>query len=476
MTRILAVALLPVATLLAGCASFSPDGGMSAVAGRVGAETRLDVVKVADDSQDAVAKDHAHALLRRGLTADRAVQIAFLRNKGLQSAYNDLGISEARYVEDSLPPNPSASILSVRGFMMLDIERRLAVDLLSLATLPARQEIAETRWRLARQTAISDTLRLAAEVRRQYWKAVAARAQVGHLTQARATVEATAELAHKLGETGAMPKLDQAREFAFYTELSAQLARARTQEKVEKERLTRLMGLWGEDTGFAVPASLPRLPRRLQPYRDLESTALAKRVDIAMARTDLERTAKSLGLTQATRFVNALSLSGAENTSWATKVDPSGATTSERSRLRGFEAAFEIPIFDFGQARGREAEEIYMRAVNRLVEKGVNARSEVREAYTAYRGSFDVARLYMSRILPLRKTIQDESLLRYNGMLTDLFVLLQDARARVQSNVAAIDAQRDFFIAETNLNAAMLGAGLGGADAAPSTVAANAAD
>ena len=61
-------------------------------------------------------------------------------------------------------------------------------------------------------------------------------------------------------------------------------------------------------------------------------------------------------------------------------------------------------------------------------------------------------------------------------MLTDLFVLLQDARARVQSNVAAIDAQRDFFIAETNLNAAMLGAGLGGADAAPSTVAANAAD
>ncbi|MCC2113916.1 MAG: TolC family protein, partial [Hyphomicrobiales bacterium] len=129
MTLMRLTVLLPVATLLAGCASFSPDGGMSAVAGRVGAETRLDVVKVADDSQDAVAKDHAHALLRRGLTADRAVQIAFLRNKGLQSAYNDLGISEARYVEDSLPPNPSASILSVRGFMMLDIERRLAVDL-----------------------------------------------------------------------------------------------------------------------------------------------------------------------------------------------------------------------------------------------------------------------------------------------------------------------------------------------------------
>lgn len=476
MTRKLATTLLPLAALLAGCASFSPDGGMSAVADRVGAETRLDAVKVADDAQDIAAADRARALLAKGLNADRAVQVALLRNKGLQAAYNDLGISEARYVADSLPPNPSASILSVRGVMTLDIERRLVADLLSLATLPARRDIAEVQWRLARQSAISNTLRLAADVRRQYWKAVAARAQTRYLSQARATVETTAELARKLGETGALSKLDQAREFAFYAELSAQLARARTQEKIEKERLTRLMGLWGDDIRFAAPPSLPRLPRRLSPYRDLEPAALARRIDIAMARADLERTAKSLGLTQATRFVNALSVSGAENVSWTTTVDQSGAVTTERARLRGYEAAFDIPIFDFGQARTREAEETYMRAVNRLVEKGVNARSEVREAYTAYSGAFGVARLYASRVLPLRKTIQDESLLRYNGMLTDLFALLQDARARIQSNVAAIDAQRDFFIAETNLNAAMLGAGTSGADAAPSTVATNAAD
>ena len=471
-----ATALLPLVALLSGCASFSPDGGMSTVTDGVGAATKLEVVKVATDQQEFAAEDRARATLRKGLTADRAVQVALLRNKGLQAAYNDLGISEAQFVADSLPPNPSASILSVRGLMMLDIERRLAADLLALATLPARKEIAETKWRLAQQTAISDTLRLAADVRRQYWKAVAARAQTNYLEKARATVETTAELARKLGETGALSKLDQGREFAFYAEVSAQVARARTQEKVEKERLTRLMGLWGDDIRFGLPAALPRLPRTVASSRDLEGVAIAKRIDLAMARTDLERTAKSLGLTQATRFVNAFSLTGAENVSWATKVDTSGVTTTERARLRGYEVAFEIPIFDFGEARAREAEQTYMRAVNRLVEKAVNARSEIREAYTAYTGALGVARLYTSRVLPLRKTIQDESLLRYNGMLSDLFVLLQDVRARIQSNVAAIDAQRDFFIAQADFQAATLGAGRSGADSKPAALAANAAD
>jgi hypothetical protein len=41
-------------------------------------------------------------------------------------------------------------------------------------------------------------------------------------------------------------------------------------------------------------------------------------------------------------------------------------------------------------------------------------------------------------------------------MITDVFVLLQDARARITSNVAAIEARRDYFIARVDLEAAML--------------------
>ncbi|MDE2361089.1 MAG: TolC family protein [Hyphomicrobiales bacterium] len=470
MKRVLIIALAPLA--LAGCANFSPDAGMGAVANRVRADERRDVVMVATDEEDENAAGRARALLRRGLNVERAVQVAFLRNKGLQAAYNDLGLSEAQFVAASLPPNPTVSLLSLRGAMSYDIERRLVADLLALATLPARRDIAETSWRKAQLEAIASTLRLAADVRRQYWKAAGARAQTKYLLQARANAETTAELAHKLGETGALNKLDQGREFAFYAELAAQVAKARTQEKIEKERLTRLMGLWGQDIDYALPQSLPGLPPAPRAFAALETQALDRRVDVAMARADLEKTAKELGLTQATRFVNAFELGAAETWTKSVSTDSSGTQSTDRAHVRGVEASFQIPIFDLGQARTREAEETYMRAANRLAEKGVNARSEVREAYTAYRGAYDVARLYQSKVLPLRKTIEDESMLRYNGMIADLFILLQDARARVLSNVAAIEARRDFFVADADLHAAIVGGGMSGAEPRPSALAA----
>ncbi len=44
-----------------------------------------------------------------------------------------------------------------------------------------------------------------------------------------------------------------------------------------------------------------------------------------------------------------------------------------------------------------------MRAVNRLAERSVNARSEARIAYATYRATYDIARFYETRIVPLRR-------------------------------------------------------------------------
>jgi outer membrane protein TolC len=105
-----------------------------------------------------------------------------------------------------------------------------------------------------------------------------------------------------------------------------------------------------------------------------------------------------------------------------------------------------------------------MQSVYRTADIAVRARSEVREAYSAYRTSYDIARHYRDEVVPLRKRISDEVLLRYNGMLASVFELLSDARAQVGSVNAAIEAQRDFWIAETRLQAAINGAGGGAAD------------
>jgi hypothetical protein len=60
-------------------------------------------------------------------------------------------------------------------------------------------------------------------------------------------------------------------------------------------------------------------------------------------------------------------------------------------------------------------------------------------------------------VVPLRRTISDERLLRYNGMLLGVFDLLADAREQIASVVASIAAQQQFWLADAALQAALVG-------------------
>ncbi|MFK4985599.1 hypothetical protein ACI4B7_27625, partial [Klebsiella pneumoniae] len=84
------------------------------------------------------AQNAVQGLLRRGLTVDTAVQIALLNNRGLQASYNELALAETDLVQESLPPNPVFSISRIAGSGVVEIERRIAGDILALATLPFR--------------------------------------------------------------------------------------------------------------------------------------------------------------------------------------------------------------------------------------------------------------------------------------------------------------------------------------------------
>ena len=413
------------------------------------------------------------AMLSRTLSAEAAVQIALLNNRGLQAAFNELGVSEAQMIEASLPPAPTVSIAraAVSG-AALEIERQLLQNILGLMTLPRRRDIAETRYKQAQLRAMEAVARLAVETRRAYVRATAAGQSVILLRRAQLSAESLSDLAVKLGETGALNKLNQAREHAFYADVTQQLAVARLRHRMERERLGRLMGLWGHQASYRLPDELMPLPRRARTLADAERSAIATRIDLHARRLELAALARTYGLTRATRLVNVLELRAMSTTEWTRKLDvdyelDGGALRkvetpqTEKERWRGIELEFQVPIFDFGEARTRGAREAYLQAANLLAEKAVSIRSEAREAYTAYRGSYDIAKLYDNRILPLRKIISDEMLLRYNGMLSDLFELLQDQRARIATNVAAIEARRDFWLAAADLDAALLGGGSG---------------
>jgi outer membrane protein TolC len=190
----------------------------------------------------------------------------------------------------------------------------------------------------------------------------------------------------------------------------------------------------------------------------VEVDAIRRRADLQIARIEVELLAKSYGLTQATRFINLLEVAGMSKT-----VRPQ-EEGEEITRQRGFEVEFQIPLFDFGEVRVRQAEHTYRRAINRLIEKAVMVRSQAREAYRGYRAAYDIATHYQREVLPLRKIISDETLLRYNAMQIDVFALLAEARQRIAATAAAIEAQRDFWLANTNLTAVVVA---GSPDAEP---------
>jgi hypothetical protein len=77
-------------------------------------------------------------------------------------------------------------------------------------------------------------------------------------------------------------------------------------------------------------------------------------------------------------------------------------------------------------------------------------------------GGAVVLAAYQNRVLPLRATVSRQVELRYGtavnvdpAMRVDLFKVLADARARISANAAAVDARRDFELAEVDLQAAL---------------------
>ncbi|UVC06857.1 TolC family protein [Rhizobium sp. TH2] len=447
-------------------AGFSAAQSKSAVLSKetVWIQSRAEAERVDAQVKELLAQSKA-------VNAETAVQIALLNNKGLQAAYADLGDAGADVWQSTLLVNPTLAVgLTGIGTPGLEayraIEGTLAVNLLALATRDRTIKVAKVRFDQAQLNAALKTLELAANTRRAWVNAVAASETVAQLNQAQAAADAASELAKKLGESGAMTKGSQAREHAFYAELSGQTAQARLAQRLAKEELTRLMGLWGDDVAYKLPNRLPPLPKKLITDNVIEAQAIANRIDLQVAKLELEANAKAYGLTEATRFVTDLEIVSGFETE---REKEDGKVKKDTSYSKELE--FVIPIFDSGKARMRKAELAYMRAANQLAEKAVNVRSESRSAYEAYRSSYDIARHYRNSLVPLRTKIEQESLLTYNGMITNTFELLTDSRDKINAVQLSINAKRDFWLAAANLTAAVYG---GGAGSAPTEAASTA--
>jgi outer membrane protein TolC len=429
--------------VLAGCTTVAPDGGFPSVAAnaraRIGAEPRL----ARDDAAARELVQSVAAMLAQPLGMDDAVKVAVLAHPGLQASYWKVGNSQADLAQAGRLPNPVLDYKHLSNAGDLAIERTFTVNLVRLLTLPLASRLEAQRFEQVKLEVAREIEQHARDTRVAWVEAVAASQTLDYARQVDAAAEASAELAGRMAKAGNMSQLDLSREQLYHAETQAALARAGKQAVAAREKLTRLLGLWGKEAQYSLPAHLPELPASPAQLRDIERIAIEQRLDVQAARLDAQSTAANLGLTKTTRFVNVLDLGYVNETT-------TGAPTA-----RGYELTLELPLFDWGGARVARAEGVYMQAVQRVAQAAVTARSEARESYLDYRSAYDLAAHYRDRIIPLRKRISKEVLLRYNGMLMSTQELLADSREQAGAVSGYIEALKEFWTAHAQLEAAL---------------------
>ena len=438
------VLLLPL--ILTGCATFSADGGFGTVEKSTQDYIKQKPVWANTDAQKQAAAEQLKALLAVPLNVNDAVQIALINNANLQANFYDLQIAEANVVQAGRIPNPIFSMLYAKNGSDFKIEQALTFNILALFTMPKASAIEKQRFAATQNKVVLAVLDTARQTRNAYYDALAAREGVHYLTQVNDSAEATAEFAKRMQNVGNFSELDKAREQVFYADAALELAHAKNSQVQAEEALTRLLGL-SERTAFTLPERLPDLPKSNGDLKEVKPEDFAKRLDIIQMRSETEALASQLGLTKATRFVNVLELG------------PARVLEGKRSDpyKKGVTLSFELPIFDWGQSKVKRAEATYMQALQHSANLAVVAASSVRSHYAQYQASFSIAQYYRDDVVPLRKKMLQENLLRYNGMLVGPFDLMADARAQVQSVNSYIAALRDFWVADSNLEMSLVG-------------------
>lgn len=440
-----ATPLLLALFVLSGCASFTKDGGLNDVKLLTEKHISQQVVWSKTTADQHLIAERVAELMQKDLDVELAVQIALLNNKSLQADLFELGISEADMVQAGRLPNPRFSMLYARNNGDYKIEQALTFNIFSLLTMPKLVEIERLNFEQTKQQVAIKVLQVAYQTRQAYFNAVAANQQYSYSLQVKTSAEASAEMAKRMVKAGNWNQLELAREQGFYAEAALDVLEAQQKSIAAKESLARLLGMSANQ--LTLQSRLPDLPKTLTEPEQFTKQAFAERLDLQAARLRTENMAKRLGLSKTTRFINVL------------EIGPARVLEGSRNDAykKGVDIAFELPLFDWGSAKVARAEASYMQSVNEAAYIANNAQSEIREAYGYYQTSYDIAKQYADEIVPLRKKILDEKLLRYNGMLVSPFELFADARAQVSSVKTYIQKLNAFWLADTELQMTRIG-------------------
>ena len=453
-------ALAAASLVLAGCASVNLDQAVRDANDQTRPFTQgkleLSRTQKQQQARDALSSE----LLAKPLGMNDAVQLALANSPAVQTLLAQSWADMAQANQTGRIANPVFTFERIRFADELELGRLLSFGLLDLLTLPRRMEISQSQMAQTRVQLSANVVEQVTQVRQTWVRAVAAQQTLNYASQVNRSAQASAELAKRMQQVGNFTKLQRARQQVFYADAVAQLASSQHAATAAREELTRQLGLSDTQAGqLKLPERLPDLPKQAIESAVVNANAPQQRLDVQIARHQLEMAGKSQGLNLITSLVD-VELGVRRDTTF----DNAAGTSTPR---KGYELAIRLPIFDWGNAQRDAMNAQSLAAANRYESTVRGASSQLRESYSAYRTAYDVARHYQDEIVPLRKIMAEENLLRYNGMLIGVFELLADNRDQIASVTAALNAYQQFWLADAALAASLTGKPTALAMAAP---------
>ena len=447
----LMLALVAAGTLiLTGCATIDINQSIARANQDATSLTGGKLTFPQTDRERAELQSTAAAILAKPLNADDAVHLALINSPAMQALLAQSWADGAHAAQSGRLPNPLLTLNWIRSPGTVDVGRMLGVGLLDILTLPRRNRIAQSRLEQGQLQLTADVIDKVTQVRQAWITAVGAQQSLTYARQVSDSAEASAELARRMLAVGNFNKLQRARQQAFYADASAQWANASHAATSSREALIRLLGLTdAQAQQLTLPERLPDVPAVPRPPEEVSTAASRGRLDIKTAQAAVNATAAAQGLNALMSFTD-IELSVIRNTQ-------KDRADGHRTQSRGAEVALTLPIFDWGDLKRDSMNAQMLAAANRLESTVRAAGSNLRESYSAYRTNYDIAKHYRDEIVPLRKLIADENVLRYNGMLIGVFELLADSRDQIASVIAAISAQQQFWLADAALQSSILG-------------------
>lgn len=434
--------------LLAGCASTDTAKLLTQTQQDLASFTATPLQTATTPEQIAQTRAAAQRLLAQPLQQGDAVDLALLNSPALQALLAGAMADAAQAAQQGRIANPRLGLEWSSLLNETDIARRISFGLLDVLTLPQRQDMAVRAVQQLQLQLSMDVVEHISTVRQAWVKAVAAQEAQAYAQQVQEAASIGAELARRMLVVGNGSKLQAARQQLWYAQATAQLAQAGDEAQSAREALVRALGLdSAQAQALRLPARLPDLPTAPKLYDQTMAQAWQTRLDLRMARAAWESAQAARTLGQWTRWGDV---------EIGLRNDLVRGAEGSNTR-QGLELGLALPLFDDGSLRRAGLDARSLALAQQVLASERQAASQLRESYAHYRSTYEMARQYRDELLPLRKTMSEESLLRYNGMLISVFDLLVDAQEQITLVRAALAAQQQFWLADAALQAALVG-------------------